>query len=129
MGNVDRLAFPYSDDFRRAKRNSLIWSAVTIAAYLGSAPTREGTSATGLLGLSLSFTQDQLIFFAGSVSIFMTLGFLQAHRRLRLHASQLFAGTTDVEQVFRSLSSAASAEEVRLTAVQRNLGEAMTKWS
>lgn len=108
MEEEDHPAFPYTEAFRRAKRNSLIWSGITIAAALGSPPFHNGEATLGQLGLSLTYDKSVLIGIAGVVAIFMAMGFYQAYRRIALHASQIFAGKTNVEVVFKSLSDRAA---------------------
>lgn len=104
MVEEDHPAFPYSDAFRKAKRNSLIWSGITIAAALGSPPVVGGEATLGQLGLSLTYDKSVLIGMSGTVAIFMAAGFYQAYQRIKLHASQLFAGQSDVAEIFTSLS-------------------------
>lgn len=104
MVEEEHPAFPYTDAFRKAKRNSLIWSGVTIAAALGSPPVVGGEATLGQLGLSLTYDKSVLIGISGTVAIFMAIGFYQAYQRIKLHASQLFAGKSDVAEIFGGLS-------------------------
>lgn len=97
----DRAPVPYTDEFHKAKRNSLVWSALTVAAAFGTPPAQRETVGVGQFGLNLGFDQATLVFLFWSVSIFTVIGFLEAYRRLRLYSSNLFAGSTDVEEALR----------------------------
>lgn len=108
MVEEEHPAFPYTDAFRKAKRNSLIWSGITIAAALGSPPVVGGEATLGQLGLSLTYDKSVLIGISGTAAIFMAFGFYQAYKRITLHASQLFAGKSDVAEIFAALSKRAS---------------------
>lgn len=120
MDDDEHPAFPYTEAFRKAKRNSLIWSGITIAAALGSPPLHNGEATLGQLGLSLTYDKSVLIGIAGLVAIFMALGFYQAYRRVTLHASQIFAGETNVEVVFKSLSDRAAQARNHIDRTSRN---------
>ncbi|MBJ7437614.1 MAG: hypothetical protein JHD35_01130 [Sphingopyxis sp.] len=104
MVDTKREPFPYTDDFRRAKRNSLIWSGITLAVALGTPQIEEGLATVGSIGVNLGYEQGVLVVVSGVIAIFMIIGFVQALQRMRLHASNLFYGDTDVEAVFAKLS-------------------------
>lgn len=108
MAEPEHPVFPYTDDFRKAKRNSLIWSGITVAAALGSPPVVGGEATLSQLGLSLTYDKSVLVGISGTAAIFMALGFYQAYKRITLHASQLFAGKSDVDLIFSQLSKRAS---------------------
>lgn len=114
MTATPREPFPYSDDFRRAKRNSLIWSGITLAIALGTPATDRELSTFSSVGVNLGFEQNVLIVMSGVVAVFMGFGFYQAMQRLRIHASNLFLGTTDVDEVFAKLSKEAQEATARI---------------
>jgi hypothetical protein len=119
MQTSEQKAFPYTEEFRRAKRNSLFWSGLTIAAALGSPPLPGHELTMGQVGFNLVYDQTAIVGIAGVVAIFMGLGFLQALGRIRLHASSLFlgAGTRDVEGAFVELRQAAGRAKVEVETV------------
>jgi hypothetical protein len=123
MDEETRISFPYTEDFRRAKRNSLIWSGITVIAAFGSPPTIGGEATFGHLGLSLTYDKSVIVGISGTVAVFMALGFYQAYRRIRLHANQLFAGKTDVDIVFMRLRERAAAAIGSIDNINGSLAE------
>lgn len=123
----ENLAFPYTDDFRKAKRNSLLWSGITLVAAMGSPPVVGGESTFGHLGFSLTYSKSVIVWVAGLVAIFMAIGFYQAFQRIKLHANQLFAGETDVERVFQQLRLSAKATVQHVTNINNNLPAVATE--
>lgn len=122
-----REPFPYTDDFRRAKRNSLVWSGITIAAALGS-PAIQGRAVTAnQFSFNLTYDQSVLVAMAAAVAIIMAVGFYQATSRLRLYASNLFGGSTDIEGAFSRLSNSASEATKFLDQVETRSGEVVRK--
>jgi len=117
--------FPYTEDFRKAKRNSLVWSGITIAASLGNPTVPNAPVTMGQLGLNLGFSQSLIIFMSGTVAVFMALGFWQAFRRMRLFASELFAGETDADQVFKQLTATARTANQHLAKAEGAIGAAI----
>ena len=114
MGEIARTPVPYTDEFRKARRNSLLWSSLTIAASFGTSNSHDGLVTSQSVGLNLGFDQGVIVGLFGLVAIFMAVGFVQAYNQLRLYASNLFAGNTDVEETFATLSRTASEIRERL---------------
>lgn len=129
MAEPEHPVFPYTDDFRKAKRNSLIWSGITVAAALGSPPVVGGEATLSQLGLSLTYDKSVLVGISGTAAIFMALGFYQAYKRITLHASKLFAGKSDVDVIFSQLSKRASDAIIQIDDVVVEYREQMRKAS
>lgn len=120
MEKSPREPFPYTEDFRRAKRNSLIWSGITIAFALGTPDPGHELSPMGSIGVNLGFSQDVLIVIAGCVAVFMGFGYWQAFLRVRNFARQIFNGNTDIERTFSELSQSALNASATINTARKN---------
>lgn len=93
LADPDLEALNISQDYRRAKRNSLIWSALTILAIVGQPTTAAGANAdqtvVSIFQLGMGFTQLQIFIVCLIASVFMFLGFLRSEGMLRLQNTKM----------------------------------------
>jgi len=82
-----------SEEFRRAKRNSLFWSSLTLLAIIGVPTSQEqlakDQTVVSLFQIGLSFTQAQIIAVCFLVSLFMIIGFRRAEAVLLVQNTEL----------------------------------------
>lgn len=105
-----------NDTFRKAKRNSLLWSTVAILAVVGEPVSRDGTaSSTALVPiypLGIGFPQWTLVIISLIIAIYMYVGFRRSLHTIDLMNSQRFRerGLEDVPAAMSDL-----IEEVEAT--------------
>ena len=88
------------EEFRRAKRYSLTWSALTVLACLGEEIVSATSNSTpGIFPLGLDFTKSKIIGAAWLCAVFMVFGYARAHRLLRLLNSK-FLKSRNIETTF-----------------------------
>lgn len=82
----DREPIRFSEEFRKAKRNALFWSMVTMLLALG---LTNGSNEIEVYGIvrHLTFPHGLLLSSSLAVLVFMTLGFRRAQIRLRSNHS------------------------------------------
>lgn len=82
-----------SQDFRRSKRNSLVWSSLTILATIGiptlSADAPQGQTVVSLFQIGLGFTQLQIVLACLVAATFMLIGYVRSEAMLRLQNTEL----------------------------------------
>ncbi|XAP76931.1 hypothetical protein ABC955_10040 [Citromicrobium bathyomarinum] len=74
-------AISYSETYRRAKRNALFWSAITIVVAVGTADAAGSIELTTVLQ-HLQFEQGFLTFAALATLLFMLAGYYRAEAKL-----------------------------------------------
>ena len=75
----------FGDEFRRARRNSLIWSGLLILIGIGHSKLAETTPP--ILNTGLAYTRLELALIAFVVAAYMYIEFVRADRRVRTFSS------------------------------------------
>ncbi|WP_374529352.1 hypothetical protein [Novosphingobium sp.] len=91
---IDRNFKPLSvsDGFKKARRNALVWSSITIVAYFGTDPADKSkhisniSTTIGQIGLLYSW--KLIVIFCYFASLFMFVGFLREQTILKTHNSE-----------------------------------------
>lgn len=120
-----------TDEFRRAKRNSLVWSVITIAACLANSrhgPDGEVISTLAPMGLHL--TQNMVVVGSAITSFVMVLGYYRAASLLRRQNSQATFTKEfgDITAALRNLSSTANEIRDELITESQKIIENRKKW-
>lgn len=79
----------FHEAFRRAKRNSLVWSSLTILATMGSSADNDGNSVS-LFQVGLHYEQWKIVVACFVTAVFMVAGYYRAERLLPLLNSTAF---------------------------------------
>lgn len=109
-----------NDSFRKAKRNSLLWSVATILVVLGDPVTREGTKTEEALvpvyPLGIGFQQWMLVAIGLVIATYMVIAFKRALHPINLMNSQRFRrlGLDTVPKAMVSLAEEIEAARERL---------------
>ena len=136
----------YSEDFRRSKRNTLVWAAAVVLLSIGTPQTEKAAKVSeiieiGTLARNIAFSQPTLIVLAVVVLTFTFLGYWRANGRLKsFHAKfalvnrtadlsalagmldqKLRAGIEAVERTASHASSAADRMNSRFQALRNDL--------
>lgn len=115
----------FNDDFRKAKRNSLFWSTLSIVAAIGAPNKADGRSEVSLFQLGLSYEHWEIIVVCLIASTFMIFGYFRSARTLKLLNSMAFRKRklSDFSRIIAMLSQDAVSLGARLDDVSNRAGE------
>lgn len=104
-GSPAQRSMAISDEYRRAVRNSLIWSGLTFLVAIGKRPSETAEVDVTFLGTGLLYPQWGATIVGFSIAIYMLAAFDRVDRRLlRDHREFFFARTAaDVSDAIDAL--------------------------
>ena len=120
--NRDSQFINFTEEFRRAKRTSLVWSALTIVASLGSDIGSEAPSnALRFYGTNLAYSQPLLVFLLFAASLFFFLGYLRSGRIIKALNS---AAAENADKSWTTVKDTIDGIRNRLTKPNSRISEA-----
>lgn len=83
----DQSLIQFNENFRKAKRNTLAWSSISILSTIG---VSSDSAPVPLFATGLQYPQTLLVILAFVVAVFMILGYVRAERIVIIKSSQFF---------------------------------------
>lgn len=95
LANSDKLPIEPHEEYRRAKRNSLWWSSITILTALSM--SSDYNEKLGLINTNLKLEAWKILLTLSIVSFYMLFGYIKANRHLVFRHSQGLIRPSDSE--------------------------------